>query len=306
MVDFAPVADPQHVLPSVVSAFGLQPNASLPMIDILGQHIQNEDALIVLDNCEHVLEAAAEVTSAILRKSARARILVTTQIPLGLTHEHIFKLQPFAAVSAQSGTETSPSVSFFRHCYEALGEELDDRELPVVERLCESLSGVALALKMAAARSATLGVDEVARQIQSELNSLVAPWPSALPRHRSLSAALTWSYGLLTDRERQVFRALGIFVGGFSMEAAVAVGGEREIIFGLVQKSLIVRETGNRSRYRLLETARHFALDQLQHEREDDEASTRHAAYVRQQLEESMEQWDVTPDRNGLPTTPGA
>ena len=159
---------------------------------------------------------------------------------------------------------------------------------------------MALALKMAAARAAALGISEVARQIEAELTSLAAPWSTGLPRHRSLTAALSWSYGLLSERERQVFRSLGVFNGGFSLDGATAVGGDREIILELLRKSLLVREPGSTSRYRLLESARHFALEQLKRENELGEASDRHARHVTDLLAKSVAQWEDMPDRDWL------
>ncbi|MFT3670882.1 winged helix-turn-helix domain-containing protein [Aestuariivirga sp.] len=298
VVDLAPIADPQHILPAIIATFGLQPSTSLPAIEILVQHIQTQDGLIVLDNCEHVLEAAASVSSSILQRAPRMRVLCTSQIPLGLGLEHIYKLHAFG--TADDTARDAASVAFFRHCYEALGERIEDAELPVVARLCESLSGVALALKMAAARAAALGIPEVARQIEAELTSLAAPWSTGLPRHRSLTAALSWSYGLLSERERQVFRSLGVFNGGFSLDGATAVGGDREIILELLRKSLLVRESGSASRYRLLESARHFALEHLKRENELGEASARHARYMTDLLAKSMAQWEDMPDRDWL------
>ena len=300
VVDLAPVNDPRHVVPAVMDVFGLRPSASLPAIEILAQHIQGIEALIVLDNCEHVLEAARDVAHAICHRGPRMRVLATSQIPLGLSQEHIYRLLAFAAGIDMGRDALTPSMEFFRHCYEAHGERIDESEWGLVSSLCRNLSGVALALKMAAARAATLGIPEVARQIDRELGGLAAPWPTGLTRHQSLSAALAWSHGLLNDSERKVFHALGVFNGGFSLDAAVAVGGDRECVFELLRKSLLVREAGGASRYRLLETSRHFALEQLRRDDRETPARDRHSRFIIRLLATSLDDWERMADVDWL------
>ena len=182
------------------------------------------------------------------------------------------------------------------------GEAIGSSEWDTVSRLCRNLDGVALALKMAAARAATLGIAAVDQQIKSELTGLIASWPTALPRHNSLMAAMTWSYNLLTDSERRVFRALSVFSGSFSVEAAFAVAGEggAESLSELVRKSLLVKDGNSKDLYKLLETSKHFARDHLMSHDEVRDVRTRHAAYFTCLLRTSLDDWEKLTDRQWL------
>ncbi len=155
---------------------------------------------------------------------------------------------------------------------------------------------------MAAARAATLGIEAVDQQIKSELSGLFASWPTALPRHKSLMAAMTWSHSLLKESERKVFRALSVFNGSFTLEAALAVAGkgEAEGFSELVRKSLVVREGSSKVLYRLLETSRHFARDHLVSHGEINEVRCRHAAYYTGLFRISLEDWEKLTDRQWL------
>src|SRR5690606_15055192 len=188
----------------------------------------------------------ARIVSTILREAPLVRILATSQIPLGVAEERVFKLMPFG-ISAADGDETNgrASVRFLTHCYAGFGETIAPEEMAVVARLCRRLDGVALALKMAAARAATLGIETVDRQLEEHLAGLSADWDPALSRHRSLAASLAWSYALLSPEDQRTLRCLGVFSGSFSMAGvnAVAAAGSESSIAELVRRSLVVRES---------------------------------------------------------------
>jgi predicted ATPase/DNA-binding winged helix-turn-helix (wHTH) protein len=300
IVDLAPVADPLHVASTVMRSLDLQFPKSDSIADTLAEYLRNEDLLLVIDNCEHLVGGVRDLVATLTARTTRLRILLTSQAPLGLESERIFKLTPFGFLESGEGDGESPSAQFFRHCYESYGESVAPSERAAVARLCRNLDGVALALKMAAARAATLGIAAVERQIMSELAGLSADWPTSLPRHRSLMAALAWSHGLLDERERRAFRALSVFSGSFSMEAAAAATGEDQSLPELVRKSLVVRDASDRTRYRLLETSRHFARDHLIEHGEIDEVSERHADFVVRLLAASLGDWEKMADRQWL------
>ena len=300
IVDLAPVSDPAHVAGAIVQALGIQFQKSTSASEALAEHLRTEELLLVIDNCEHQLGAVGEILKVALSRASRVKVLATSQIPLGLADEHVHKLAPFGLLQNSEDKNESPSSRFFRHCYESQGELITDAEADSVSRLCRSLDGVALALKMAAARAAVLGIDNVERQIKSEMSELTSSWPTTLPRHRSLMAALTWSYGLLEDSERRAFRALSVFSGSFSLGAASAVAGEGESLLELVRKSLVVRDGSNKTLYRLLETSRQFALDQLARHEEVDGVRTRHSIYLRNLFRTSLDDWEKLPDRQWL------
>ena len=156
---------------------------------------------------------------------------------------------------------------------------------------------------MAAARAATLGIAAVEQQIKSELSGLFASWPTDLPRHKSLMAAMTWSHSLLKEPERKVFRGLSVFNGSFSLEAALAVAGdgEAESLSELVRKSLVVKDGNSKALYRLLETSRHFARDQLLSHNEVDEARRSAMPPISHRLfRTSLDDWEKLMDRQSL------
>jgi predicted ATPase/DNA-binding winged helix-turn-helix (wHTH) protein len=300
IVDLAPVSDPGHVAGSVVQTLGIQFQKSMSASEVVAEHLRTEELLLVVDNCEHLLGAVGDVLGVALSRAPRVKVLATSQIPLGLADEHVHKLAPFGLLENGKSEDESPSSRFFRHCYESQGELIAEAEMDAVSRLCRSLDGVALALKMAAARAAVLGIDNVERQIKSEMSELTSSWPTSLPRHRSLMAALTWSYGLLREAERKAFRALSVFSGSFSLEAARAVAGESESLLELVRKSLVVRDANSKSQYRLLETSRQFALDQLTQNDEVDSTRTGHSTYLIELFRASLDDWEKLPDRQWL------
>jgi predicted ATPase/DNA-binding winged helix-turn-helix (wHTH) protein len=302
IVDLAPVGDPVHVASSIGQTLGMLTRKSIAIENELAEYLRTEELLLVLDNCEHVLGGVGDVLKIILARAPRVKILATTQIPLGLPDEHVFKLGTFRLPEKDQSWQDSQSGRFFRHCYESQGEAISAAEWDTVSRLCRNLDGVALALKMAAARAATLGIAAVDQQIKSELSGLFASWPTDLPRHKSLMAAMTWSHSLLKEPERKVFRALSVFNGSFSLEAALAVAGvaEAESLSELVRKSLVVKDGNSKALYRLLETSRHFASDQLLSHGEIDEARRRHAAYFTGLFRTSLDDWEKLTDRQWL------
>jgi predicted ATPase/DNA-binding winged helix-turn-helix (wHTH) protein len=307
VIDLAPLSDGSLVESAVIQTMGIPFRArSTPLKSILDV-IGHQDLLVVFDNCEHVDLAVARLAKPLLADAPGLRILTTTQVPLAIAAGHVYKLSPFGLpeTSQDSGHDIAvevPSAQFLAYCYEALGEKLTDSELPIVARLCRRLDGVALAIKMAAARAATLGIETVDRQIAEHLAGLEAQWEPSLPRHRSLMASLGWSYDLLSEPDRKTLRHLGVFQGSFTLEGISALVGAaaNDSLSELVRRSLVVRDTSDRSRYRLLETTRQFALERLREADEEAAARTRHAGYVLALFSAGLERWDTLPDRDWL------
>jgi predicted ATPase/DNA-binding winged helix-turn-helix (wHTH) protein len=298
VIDLAAIADAALVESAIVQTLGIPFRPGVALLRSIVDEIGNRHLLLVLDNCEHVAVAVAAFARAMLADAPNLKILATTQVPLGLPREHLFKLAPFHLPEAGSDSDTAASARFLAHCYEALGESFTPAELPVVARLCRRLDGVALALKMAAARAATLGIEAVDRQIAQHLAGLTAEWDPSLPRHRSLAASLGWSYALLADQDRLTLRSTGVFQGSFTLDAirAIVGAGADASLSELVRRSLVVRDGLDRSRYRLLETTRHFALEQLAASGEEREARNRHAAFFLAHFTDALAQWETVPD----------
>ena len=302
IVDLAPVGDPVHVASTIGQTLGMLTRKSIALENELAEYLRTDELLLVLDNCEHVLGGLGDVLKVILARAPRVKVLATSQIPLGLRDEQVFKLGTFKLPEKGQSWQDSQSGRFFSHCYESQGETISGSEWDMVSRLCRNLDGVALALKMAAARAATLGIAAVDMQIKSELSGLFASWPTDLSRHKSLMAAMTWSHSLLKEPERKVFRGLSVFNGSFSLEAALAVAGEGEAesLSELVRKSLVVKDGNSKALYRLLETSRQFARDQLTSHDEVSEARFSHADYLRRLLRGSLDDWEKLTDRQWL------
>ncbi|MDX8464135.1 winged helix-turn-helix domain-containing protein [Mesorhizobium sp. VK23B] len=297
VVDLASVPDGSFVASAIMQVLGIPVRTdTTPLLAILDM-LRPLAGLLVLDNCEHVAHAVANVVRSLLPDATMLRIVTTSQVPLGLSGEHIFKLAPFA-VEATSESGSSAAETFLIHCYEARGETLSTDELPLVRQLCVRLGGVALALKMVAARSATLGLAEIDRQLAERMGELSTGWGDTVGRHRSLAASLEWSYGLLAEGERRALRALAVFQGSFVLDGVRAVVGEHADahLSELVRRSLIARDSGDRARYRLLETTRHFALQELARQNEEQDARARLADHVLSRFEESLARWELIPD----------
>ncbi len=296
MVDLASLGDGQFIESTLIQTLGVPFRAGAAALDSIVQHLRGSGAVLVFDNCEHVREAAARTIRVLLDEVPDLRVLATSQVPLGLPQEHVFKLLPFAVGDAD---EAGPAASrFLQYCYESFGETLSPQELPLVARLVRRLDGVALAIKMAAARAATVGIETVDRQLEQQLATLEADWDPTLARHRSLVASLAWSYDLLAAGHQRTLRALGVFHGSFSIAAATAVAGDgaEASVAELVRRSLVVRGSEDRSRYRLLDATRQFALDRLADAGEDAAARQRHAAWIAGHFGAGIALWEELPD----------
>jgi predicted ATPase/DNA-binding winged helix-turn-helix (wHTH) protein len=295
-VDLTAVGDPALV-PAAIAAALRVPTLSTIAQCAVATHLADQRLLIVFDNCEHVIDAAAEHVETLLRAAPGMHALVTSREPLRAEGESIYRLPPLAApadaaVVTSAQALTYPAVRLFvdraRAAIEAF--ELADADATTVAQLCSTLGGVPLAIELAAARVDVIAMGATSAKLGDLLSLLTRGRRTANPRHQTLRATLDWSFDLLPGRERTVFARLGVFRSRFSLDAALAVivddaiapGELGEALASLVAKSLVVA-TFERGAgvYRLLETTRAYALDQL--DAGDDARATRvrHAAYLR-------------------------
>jgi predicted ATPase/DNA-binding winged helix-turn-helix (wHTH) protein len=297
LVDLASLDSGTFIDSALIQALGVPYRSDAEALQLVIQHLRRAPAVLLFDNCEHVQARAAEIIGKLLAEVPTLRVLTTSQVPLGVAGERLFKLLPFALAEEEAG-DLPASGQFLRYCIEMSGETLSPDDYPVIQRLCRRLDGVALALKMAAARASTIGLEAVDEQIERQLAGLEADWNTTLPRHRSLLASLRWSYDLLPDDVRGTLRALGVVSGSFSLTGAVAVAGDAaELhIAELVRRSLVARDTANRGRYRLLDSTRRFALQELAAAGDESATRDRHAAYITELFALSIELWETTPD----------
>ncbi len=300
VIELAPLSDPALVPVAVAMALGLTLPAGAESSEQLASALGAKRLLLVLDNCEHVIEAAARLAGALLRANSHVRVLATSREPLRAAGEHVYRVPPLAVpmegIEDREDLLETAAVRLFVARAEAIDSRfsLDARRAVIAGAVCRRLDGIPLAIELAAARTATLGVEALAAHLDDRFHLLTTGHRTALPRHQTLRATLDWSYDLLPEIERTVLHRLAIFAGGFTLEAAgaVAVGrtlDESEVVDGvtnLAAKSLVsVDLDGTTIRYRLPETMRAYALEKLTGSGELDQVARRHAEYYRDLFE---------------------
>ena len=297
LVELAAIGADGDVAQSTLAALGLRdallggaPNAE-PM-DRLIAAIREREALLILDNCEHVIESAAAFADRVLGECRRLRILATSREPLGITGEALWLVEPLALPEGDAGPgeiESSPAVQLLRDRAGAVRRDLavDAHSLSTMVRVCRTLDGMPLAIELAAARLRTMSLDQLAHRLDDRFRLLTSGSRTALPRHKTLRAVVDWSWELLTDAERMVLRKLAVFSGGASLEAAEQVcagdGVEQEqvleLLTALAEKSLLLAEGDSAPRYRMLGTIKEYAGHRLAEAGESDLARHAHLAY---------------------------
>ncbi|KWF87959.1 winged helix-turn-helix domain-containing protein [Burkholderia cepacia] len=292
-VSLATVAAPQFVPDALAAAFGIaQPAGSLTLEAVLAS-VANRRMLLVLDNCEHLLDAAARIASALTESDAGLRVLATSREALRIQGERLCPIPPLEVPregADDAETLGASAVQLFSARVQAADPRfpLDERSVSLMASVCRRLDGLPLAIELAAARAAVLGIDVLAAHLDDHFRLLTGGFRTALPRHQTLQAMYDWSYRLLGDAERLLLRWLGVFRGTFSIDAVREIVGARRLadadlldtIAGLVSKSLLSLESAHGApRYRLLTTTRAYALQQLENNGECAAAARAHANY---------------------------
>jgi predicted ATPase/class 3 adenylate cyclase/DNA-binding CsgD family transcriptional regulator len=278
LVELAAVAEPELVTSTAAAALRVREVPGRPVLDALADAVGDRDLLVILDNAEHVLGAVAELADAFIRSCSRVCLLVTSREPLGISGEHVFRVPgltvPPADLAAPDRLAAFESVQLFAE-HAALhrrGFSIDDASAAAVASICVRLDGIPLALELAAARLASLSAPEISARLDQRLGLLTTGNRTALPRHRTLRALIDWSYDMLSPEERIVFDRLSVFAGGWTLDAAEAVtpGDDvaewqvLDLLAALVGKSLVQAEVAHgTTRYRFLETIRHYATERL-------------------------------------------
>lgn len=278
LAELAPVGEPELVARTVAAVLGVREEPGRPVLDTLIDAAGDRYLLLVLDNAEHVLDAAAKLADAIVRSCPRVCLLVTSREPLGIAGEHVFRVPPMAvppadlAVPAQLAGFESVQL-FTQHAVMHRQDfAIDDASAAAVASVCVRLDGIPLALELAAARLGSLSAAEISSRLDQRFRLLTGGSRTALPRHQTLRALIDWSYDLLNPEERIVFGRLSVFAGGWTLEAAEAVAGAKDTagwqvldhVAALAGKSLVqAEEVHGSTRYRLLETIRHYAAEHL-------------------------------------------
>ena len=296
LVELAPVGEPAAVPAVVASALGLTPQAATTVTDSIAQAVSGRRLLLILDNCEHVLDAAADLVETVLARAATVKLLATSREGLRLGAEHLW---PVPSLDVRAGAK-SAAVELFVERARTVNprfEGTEDAQIDAVTEICRRLDGIALAIELAAARMVSMSVQDVRDRLDDRFR-LLSGSRRGLERHQTLRHAVQWSYDLLDGDERAVLDRCSVFAGGFDLAAAVYAceGGLDEyavldVLDSLVRKSLVVAEqTQDHARFGMLETIRQFAEDRLAATGTIVQVRDRHARYF---ADQALSYWDI-------------
>ena len=301
--ELASLSDPRLVAQAAATVLGVKEEPAARLLDTLVESCRGKELLLILDNCEHVVLASAELCEALLAACPHVRILVSSREPLRIAGEVAFRVPSLSlpdakAVPRAEGLTRYAAVRLFVDRASAVNSHfnLDDANAAAIVSICRQLDGIPLALELAAARIRSMSVEELERRIDKRFNILTGGSRTALPRQQTLLALIDWSYDLLAPAERTVLARLAIFVGGWTLQAAehvcafedVSEEDVLDLLASLVDKSLVVAEERSRAtRYRMLGTMREYARERLRATRDEDAVTLRHVAHYLTLVEEA-------------------
>jgi predicted ATPase/class 3 adenylate cyclase len=301
-VDLASTSDPNLVAETIARVFEVTQQPGRSLAEAISGALRSKTALLILDNCEHVITAAAALAETLLRGCTHLRILATSREPLDISGETVHRVPSLAFPEASSTLRTDEALTYgaialFVERAMAANTRftLTNAHAHVVAGICKRLDGIPLAIELAAARAKALSVDQLAAMLDERFRLLTGGSRTALPRQQTLRAMLDWSYDLISENERTVFRRLSVFAGGFSLEGAQRVCSDAEIadwdvidlVASLVEKSLVVAELADAGqRYRLLETTRAYASERFAEQPEAERVREEHAGWFLQFAEQ--------------------
>ncbi|WP_109479746.1 winged helix-turn-helix domain-containing protein [Paraburkholderia sp. C35] len=305
----AAASDAQSALDVLAFAMGSRLSASRTALAQIAAEWREREALGVLDNCEQVLEIGAAIAESLTGAGSRMRVLATSREALRVREEIVYQVPPLSVPTADDpGADVlrTPAVRFFLARAQADGAQfsLDDTSVRLTGEVCRRLDGIPLALELAASRAAVLGIGLLAEHLDDRFRILTGGRRTALPRHQTLKATLDWSYRLLSRDEQKLLRWLGLFVNSFTLDAACAMAEHAglarmealDAVSGLVSRSLLTTDfEGLSYRYRLLESTRAYALQQLDDNGERALAAGAHAVLFLEMLEAAQQRWADRP-----------
>lgn len=305
-VEFAPVSDARMVPQTLASVLGVKEEAGHPVIEALVRYARDHKLLLIFDNCEHLVLACAELANTLLRAAPGLHILASSREPLRIDGETCCPVSSLSVPDAGDRDIAGESLAMFEAARlfveRAMAVQpsfrLTDDNSAAIADVCRRLDGIPLAIELAAARTRTMSVARIAERLSDRFRLLATGDRTALPRQQTLRALIDWSYDLLSESERTLLWRLAVFAGGFTLEAAEAVGqggdiAEAEVMdlcAQLIDKSLVESDI-DRERYRLLETVRQYAQERLQHSGDEASVRARHLAYFLKFAEEARSAW---------------
>jgi predicted ATPase/uncharacterized protein HemY len=298
LVELAPISDPSLLPQVILNTLGLLEQAGHSALNILTDFLHAKKALLILDNCEHLIQASAQLSEVLLHSCLKLQILATSREALSIDGETVYLVPTLSTPNSLNESLESISeydaVHLFRERAQTMleGFMLTHENASAVAQVCRRLDGIPLAIELAAARIRLLRVEEIAARLDDRFHLLTHGSRTAVPRHQALQAMIDWSYDLLTEPERVLLRRLSVFAGGWTLEAAESVCADvgqndilshevLDLLTSLVNKSIILvkREQGKETRYLMLETIREYARDKLAAAGDGKMLRGRHLAY---------------------------
>ncbi|MGR4065294.1 MAG: ATP-binding protein [Vulcanimicrobiaceae bacterium] len=317
LIELAPLSSGDYIPSTVAQALGIKLDPEGNPAENLAVALKSKQMLLVFDSCEHLVEAASQVIGAILHRCPKIKVLASSRQGLGLQGEAAYRMPSLTLPDSSTNLTTANAATFaavalFAERASAADNHfaLTDENAPMIADICRRLDGIPLAIELAASRVKMLSPRQLRERLDERFRVLTGGSRDTLPRQQTLRAMIDWSHDLLDERERVLFRRLGIFANGFTLEGAVAVGSGEDldeldvfdVLASLVDKSLVLAETdGDSLRYRLLESTRAYALEKLSHAGERDAIAGRHLTYLRDRFVGLWDHMDRTA-RTGLLT----
>jgi predicted ATPase len=310
-IELAPLSSGEYIPSTVAQVLNLGLPTEGDAVENLARVLQSKHALLVFDNCEHLVEPAGHAIAAIARRCPKIKVLTSSRQGLGIAGEVTYRMPSLdlpndadaAHLTADETVRYAATALFVeRACAVDNRFAPSDENAPIIADICRRLDGIPLAIELAASRVSILSPRQLREHLNKRFRVLTGGSRDVLPRQQTLRATFDWSYDLLDERERALFRRLGNFVNGFTLEGAVAVGGEDEItldvldvLASLVDKSLVLAEpAGDVLRYRLVESAREYAREKLEGVGERERSAELHARYLRDLFGAARDRWQKT------------
>jgi len=307
-VEFAPILDPILVPRTTAITIGLRDEPQRPIIDILCDYLHKKQLLIVLDNCEHLVDACAQMAHKILQAAPNVRILASSREVFGITGETTYRvpsleLPELDFMAVESLMEHEATRLFVDRATSAVSTfSVTDDNASAIIQICRRLDGIPLAIELAAAKTRVLSVDQIAKRLDDRFHLLIGGSRTAMERHQTLQATIDWSYNLLSPAEQILFSRFSVFVGGWTLEAAESVCSDKntttktplkaydilELLSQLINKSLVATDERNGEiRYQMLETIRQYANEELLKFGDTEKVQTQHLDYFTRISEEA-------------------